>query len=1257
MQVLDSFYETAIKHGHVIEGLPLAVAEWNFNHILDPLVTNEGSTAIDDPDYPIDSVADGVRPYSSGIMQALTDEAWTTNEGEFSPDANRYYTVVKNDVYKYWVSRTRSMPSMPDDFPINEYSIDDGVVLITYPQACRINKVKAIFNLGAKPVDWKIEIYNTVTSSWMTISDPVINDITGKSEYWWNGSAWTTTQQLSESVYISADKIRLTVNSIDQPSSFFHLVEFAMGREIDITPRMISYDVDQNMDEQDFMRPIGTVSSSTGSIIIDNSDLAINRQTASDYAGLLNGWCLFRTYVKYDLSGYGGGIYIAQTGSMYTNDWKQVNEFQYSVELFDIIKIIQNTKTSPLLFENVSIAEIVGTILDNAGVNSYAFEPTDFSENTIVKYFWVDGKETVYEALRKLCNSHQAAVFSDESGIIKLLTKGEIANEEDDPLWTFRGHVHEDILPDIITLSKKYNLQANEVTINYKNMMSKIDDRDVTEQRLKSQLWDSTDTIVLRAAPLLKTLPETGTEDIYLTAEQAEVWPYKSRVNIDGEIIEYDGKGYLVWDFSGSSPSSAEVIITSADQKRTHDIASYQSYLNSVTANGALSMTAFHNKYTGRIKVKTRDSESRGNQQEHSTGWKHGWMGWNVWAAQAGNPAHPGKYVEYGATTPGFEYANLKNVTTKPTWTVTNYRWSTSGSVLTGDASFDGKSDNKIFALLNDLGDTEYREFGTRFRFSGGNGDCGCILLYLSNATGYDTVNPPTTDPYDTNRCYIINFKGTEATDLAGRNSVFNEVLVQVKNGDTLTTLPSSREYGGQVQLLKNQWYDIDVVFRDGYGYDQGEGFWSGQTAFEIFINGQYLDTWFTSDSIRPTSLVGLGARHATKIDYEYFYATSTTNVARSYYKNSDNYDFNIINMPSGTNITKRINLATDGPRSSKKVLSFVSNAACTINSVKVFGGVKYKYTSSILMDKIKTIGPFNVAAQRRQNIFLDEMIDNPMAVEIQYTSTQDVSMCVEYSSITNEPYRELEAKAYPYNTYYDILKNGYASGKADGYIYQPNNYSSYSLSHFAYVSASREQDEKFFYDDFGSFMHEIRDFDVELDNSPAKAVQVYSSNPKIKVMSLSSNPIRGVFSMVNASHRNEIANGTEEVTDSDSIDHSLILYGYVLEDKGDKNKIVKNESSIRKYGNIPIEITADWIFDDVEAEKLSNWIVEHWSEPMDTIELVVFSNTFSQIGDKVNIAYLNVDIEESWLYIVSDISRGFDENGLSSKLTLRRVR
>lgn len=1254
MQQLDSFYETAARRSYSIEGQPIVVAEWNFNTIFDPTVVNlpdDQNWAAGKTYFPPKSVGNSIRPNSTGVMAAFCDQAYTAATSTTALDPIRYYSVGgdKDSLYAYWICPTPSSispvgaggASEADDILDASYEVLRGELLLSYPDYVNSNKVRVLFNLGTTPTDWSIFLHTQGIGGdgYVEINNPTIDPITGKSEIWWNGTTWVEEQQLDEAIFSHIDKIKVEVRAVDQPNARLQVIEIAAGREIDLSERVIKYEVNYQMDDVDFIHPVGKMCAADGVIEFNNTDLKINEQDQyADFYGLLSGRCEYRIYVKYDLSDIGGEEVIMRTGTLFANDWQQVNEYEYQVELWDILKLLQTTKCSAQLFEDISIARIVSNVLDSVAVDSYNLNATDFDATDVVKYFWIDGEDNTFDILNSLCQSTQSAMYSDEFGVIQLLTRSDITDEDADSQWTFRG---EDVgldIPDITTLNKKFNLQANQVTIKYKQMEAPVDSTDITGQPLTSKVWEASDTVVLRAAPILKTISIDGLNhlpdsqrDIWINSTIVESWPYKGKVNIDGELIEFDGKGYQKWNYTNIPPTVTEVLIHNDEERKKADTETWNSWTSGDIVGGISTDPTKQNKHTGRLFITQRDAGESGRQILHPNYWNYGWMAYQAWATTPGNVHFPDWYVEPGGAA-AYNMANLQNYKTRPNWNSVQTRWSVSGSIV--------KCNNPATAswhpniLVRDLGDTEYREFGTRLRVDG-TGYAG-MIFYLSDAEGYDNVNPTLTDPALATRFYMITLGLTEEVEKNGRQ--INEISVEVKNGDSLTLMPTFQAASGQFvgsqgkwQIDRNKWYDLEVVVKDG-----SEG---GTTQIEVYLDGQYVDTFISSDNIRPTGLVGLQTRWATVAEFEQFYATQTSTNNRPAYPNDNMFDFESINLAPGTNVTKVLDFQPSD--NNQSILSFSTQGAqATISSLKI------KTNSGESFSQVKQVGPIVVKPDTR--VILDF---NASVAEIKYTSTNELSVCWEHTDVRNFPYNDVDWISPPDNSLYDIAKLGYYSSKIDDLSYVNPISPDYSITDSPY------ENRGLFHDDFGSIMHEVRDFDVKYDAAPAKGVRVYTSNQKVKLVSHTYNPMRGIFTLSNASHRDEIVNGTEEIDEQNSIDQSLMLYGYIIEDKGDKTKVVKDESSIRRHGSVAIDLEAEWVFNEQEAEVLGNWIVEHWADPMDTITLEVFSNTFSQIGDKVNIVYANANIEEDWIYMVSDRTTIFDDNGLSTSVTLRRVR
>lgn len=1417
LDIADEF-RTAIKRGYALPGKSIVIAEWNYNNLFNTTVTNDPDDQgwiLNKDSFPPSSVTSGFRP-NSGIFFAATDEAYTDGSAT-GLDENRYYTVDSSTKYKYWVCPTPSSVNTDiSDFGSDvgdQYPVARGTLIVDYGQFLNMNKVSVTFNLGPMPSDWSIWVFEQTANDWIEINNPSIDEITGKTEIWWDGASWQTAQQLDENVYQHISKIKLEVRALAQPNKRLQVVEIAGKREIDLTARTESYGINASMDDQDFIFPVGKMAANDGSIVFNNNDLKINHEdNTSDFYGLLEGWCQYRTYVVYDLQDWGGTEYIERTGTMYANDFQQNNEWQYTVELFDVLKILQSIDCPAMLIENQSLARVIATLLDMVGVDAYYFDFADWDVTNTVKYFWTDGTEKLFDVLSRLVESFQAALFVDEFGVIKLITRTEYTPVEGEtPVWTLLGEKQGPDLPDVMKLSKKYSLQMNKLNIKYTKRQAKVDDLDISEQPLTSTIWEASDAVVLRAAPLVRAMlaedlvflpyrvidgPDSYTPhgctftvstdhappgsfgtnksgklqvsgsptkmyvetfmipastvgkmhaacyvwltasvtnnfsvsvnwfdeakqymstsehlvsvasgswkkienvytvpanakycslaielrgnptqtwyfdgtrlnpdgyednwDIWISPENAETWPYSGRVNIDGEIIEYEGKSYAYWDWTEGTPVYQERMVYNQDEKKALDRKSYQSWVNGTASNpivgGVSTDPTKQNHFVGRIRPKKRDWDDAGRRAIHSDRQGPGWYTMDFWTAKSNSWGFPGKYF-----TPGGNQYNIDNLTNwnaKVNWTECQSRVTVANSIATIDNVTNNSAPDKAThatVLVKDHKDTEFREFGTRLRIRGGTKGEAIIPFYMTNAVGYDNTNPPITEVFNATRCYIVNICTTEYCDSVDRAK--NEISVEYKEGDALKKVYSGGQGGnaGKVTINADKWYDIDIIFRDGQGeLLEGGGFYGARPAIEVYIDGAYTDTWFPASewSIRPTSLIGVGAKDTTIVDYEYLYGTTTSSKGRFAYSDNTLFDAHTLQLPAGTNVNQNIIIPVGNDWLGAGEISFATfGSNATISNLEV---QRYYSSSSI---KLSGNTPLVLKPEQRMTFDLDSILPSSGMLKLTYTATNPISLCLEYSNARSFPYGIDNEPVPPSQAYYDRLKNGFVSQKSEEFTFDNPKYTgtqflSHEVTNPIFLS--------YFYEDFGSFVHEIRDFVVDFDSAPAKGVSVYSSNEKVRVIDYKYNPVKGYFTMVNASHRNEIVNGTEQVDDSNSIDQALLLYGYVLESKGDAVETVTNDLSILRHGIIMQDLEADWIFTEEEAKALGQWIVTHWAESMDTITLETFCSTFLQIGDKVNIYYPNANIGTDWVFVLTDKNISYDENGLSTSITVRRVR
>lgn len=1305
MQELDPIYLDAIQHGYEINGNHLSIAEWSFNDIYNTTVVNDSDQTnslwnYQQKYFPPISVVSGLRP-DTGIFYAFTNESYTSPANSIGH--NRYYAAapipdkvtpispgsdisnVSNNTgfqpnyqyYQYWVSPLESLP-IPIIDQVQEYSISNAQLTVNYVEDtdatinvyAKCNKIKISFNLGPRPVDWTIYVKYFGSSSWINIAtSPTIDTSTGKCELWWNGTAWTSTKILDESLSVDICAVKIVIDSIDTPMQQIMINEISLRREIDITSRVIDWTFDYEAGNQDFLHPVGNMSASTGTINLNNYDLQIKEtDPTTEFFGLLSGWCEYRIYINYDLTKYTTGPYnyIVQIATMYGNDYQQQNEYEYQIQLFDIIKRLQTATCPPMFVENRTLGMLLSNILDNLGFDRYDFTIGSFNTSANVTYFWSDGTQTVFDVLSSLCESQQCAIFAIENGFITALTRNDIANTTDNSVWTFLGENSGGRLADLVYLNKKYTLQANDVLIQYSKMAvqsanidnviltSSIDPTDITSTPLTTQVFQTSDTIVLRASGLIRDILAsneastgiyTDNRDIWISSGDAATWPFSGKILIDSEYILYNGKGYSYWIYNSGTWTQNESIVTSVDDQNALDQQTYNSFSSLIQGpdgelgqilGGVSSNPSQQNGYTGRLHVASRDVTNTGNVH-HSINIVEGWIPMSGWAfAALGGHG----YFQYDPTGTLLrsEALDWRNQTH---WTATQTKWTWKNSILTCNNITDGSiapnKTNLIASYIRDLGSNSYKEFGARLKLTGQG--FGGIIFNMSNASGYVSTPSYSTDPTAMTRYYLVNVISTPLIEASGRSN--NEICVQVKNGNNLTNLTPSglqNSTAGKIQIDVGTWYDIDIVYSDGVD----SGGVGTMARIEVYVNGQFIDFFTTTDVIASTGLCGVMTRYSSTTDFQYFYANSITDqYSNSSNLNDEMFTTDIIQMPSGSNSNFTVNVPTDTGWEGRGIISFATTGSvANINNIVAYSSTNVRNTGML------TINP-----DSRLWLYLDDILPGANLLKINYTSSQDISICTEYSLRYNLEYDQLYNPNI-LNSSYNLSIGTYQSNKANDILLGIPTYSTYTIN-----KLESAQQLKVFYDDFGSIIHEARDFDFYLDVSPALGTQVFSSNNNIRLVDFTYNPLKGIFTLVNCSHQNEVANGTQQLDADNSIDQTLLVYGYALVNNGSQTKEIRDSQSIRKRGAITQTVSGTWIFNDKDAEDLANWIIENWSDPMDVIEIEAFSNSNAQLGDKVNIQYPNGDVDPNWLFIVIKIERIFDGKGFGSVLTLQRVR
>lgn len=588
----------ALKTGHSTTVGLLAYAEWNHNMMYKTLVDNtpnEDENGYDTELFPIESITRGNRPEKSGICKAIAGQAYADYNYHTTPSPQRYYIADVDDEYKYWQSPVTSDGSnaLANTAPHVLYTQENGTTLRTV----KTNKINiCVENSFANPTTFNIQIKKSTTSNWESVATQagVTFPATGRISLWYNGTNWTTTKNTDNVIDVHA--VRLVVTGLNKPNAYFNLIELGLGLELNVTADVAAMSASFSMGEQDFITPLGTISSNTGQISLFNDERKYSGKNPSSVLfGLLDKGVKFSGSYRIDSD-------TIQDFVMYSDTWDE-SDSETVVALVDYSRFFQDVKPRRVLYNNIPVQEAIWRLCDLVGFNSYKVTTIDTEPNSKIDIFWTDAEKSIWETFQELSRATQTAIYFDSYGVLQVKTRGAAFNDAQTPVDTLTREGSSTRLPNIISLSDAKQYEANKVVINYKP--AKFSEREYYVIPYE-QVWEPEGTVTLRASELTVNMTDTSME-VHVAPQDAETWPFKGKFQIEGEWVEYEGKEYSYFDKGVAN----KVIVKSQEEKEEYDDRTDPAKIHL-------------NKFTGKMVVTVRGAYNT-QAQAHSiapTGWR-----------------------------------------------------------------------------------------------------------------------------------------------------------------------------------------------------------------------------------------------------------------------------------------------------------------------------------------------------------------------------------------------------------------------------------------------------------------------------------------------------------------------------------------------------------------------------------------------------------------------------------------------------------
>lgn len=756
MQTVSTSYTNAYETAHSLRSLPRVIFEWNYNRIAQTVVASNGGDTKEDENFPISSIANALRG-GSGLSKARVGEARTYRSAENVSE--QFRTVGPRANYKYWTSTNQSNAAR---------SISNVNPQVIYSPAILVNKIViGVEQSWASPTTWTVSVtYDGNT--WTSVASNTSHSIDSKGQI--------VIRRALESIR----GVRMSITALSQPNAHANVIEISARREEDLSAVVMSCSTNRSTDESSTIFPVGQITSNTASVVLDNTDERFDKDnTASTFHGLLDTNVKVSIAYGTDVSNFGGSVmeYVPQ-GVYYVDSWNTSTENSIvEVPCTDYSKFFQQMQMHSVLFTDRTPGQIIGEILSSVGYTNYAIDISNFENQVRIPFVWFTDEDTVWDAMQSICSSVQGTLYTDENGTVRFVTRDKTyENASQAPDYQISAENVGGVLANLQGVEHDFVVEANKVIVNYKPLVAnsrktpvdrmveinlpfhrtrRFNRREYDTTPIDSVLWKPENTVTLRASQLQRPITVANMDaatakEIYINIAVAGTWPFRATVNIEGEIMSYNGKEYRWW----KNGKVQETIVKTREE---------QNNIDDMQADLA---TRHRHQYTGRLV----------NVQRGLQGSKPAYHGpnltdWQCWRKNSNNSVDR-----------------------------TQVRMTQSGSemILWG---YPGDSQGTYTTAHRGYFKDDYRVYGTRLRFANTAYRVGTAGMFWQMQS-------------DNKQGYYVEINLTNHASKTMKGAIGEVRVYRMMSDGSRRALPDSRAnaFGYSMPVVKNQWIDIDVT-------------------------------------------------------------------------------------------------------------------------------------------------------------------------------------------------------------------------------------------------------------------------------------------------------------------------------------------------------------------------------------------------------------------------------------------------------------
>ena len=233
-------------------------------------------------------------------------------------------------------------------------------------------------------------------------------------------------EKYKEFEYISG--IRIVIDSMNKFDSAFDLIELSPRLTVNLTDKVLNFSVNKSASDLGVSGlPVGQLLASTGELSIFDFDDAFHSQNKKS---------IIRNYVSkniqiklYEVITDNSGIdYYLPIKTMYSDGFPKLDNQskEVSISLRDLYFYFESQTAPQILLTNTSVSSAVSLLLDSIGFSNYVFKRVEGESEVVIPYFFIPPEKSIAEILEDIAISTQTAMFFDEYNNFVMMSKDYI---------------------------------------------------------------------------------------------------------------------------------------------------------------------------------------------------------------------------------------------------------------------------------------------------------------------------------------------------------------------------------------------------------------------------------------------------------------------------------------------------------------------------------------------------------------------------------------------------------------------------------------------------------------------------------------------------------------------------------------------------------------------------------------------------------------------------------------------------------------